>query len=301
VTAGSATERRGRCGWLAAVVLALAGGWVHPNAAQERAPGVQRSRYVLAVDPTRVRAVGWTEPEADDAAAVASAAAVVRRRLESMERSFQLDVDAKALRLELAMPSIAARDRSLFTEMLESLGVGEFLIIAQETSLAGLDLDLTLEKVKLDAWRLQNPTRPLAAFDALAPGAGPPLRLQWLETQFGDRRGPPIPVLLPERPEEHFGAATFRHTSVTKDTFGYPALAVEFADERADDLGSFTEARVNQQLGIVFEGRVRAAPTLNGKLTDRAIIEGRFEEDEVQELAEALVKLEGPLKVLEVR
>ena len=77
----------------------------HAAVAQEarRSPGVARVAYVLEVDAARVRAVAWTAADANDAQAVEAAAAVVRRRLDAMERAVVVTTDPEARRIEVAI------------------------------------------------------------------------------------------------------------------------------------------------------------------------------------------------------
>lgn len=276
----------------------------HAAVAQEarRSPGVARVAYVLEVDAARVRAVAWTAADANDAQAVEAAAAVVRRRLDAMERAVVVTTDPEARRIEVAMPQVQPRDRELFEEMLEGLGLCEFLVVADVTGVPGLALEVALEQGKLEAWRETNSPAPLAAFNALAAAdGGPDARLAWVETLFGTELGKPLPLLLPASPEDHVGALSFERVFATVDAFGYPALGFELTASRAQDFERFTEAHVDQRLAIVVEGRVRSAPLLHTKLVNGGIIEGRFNAEDVERLVSGLRKPVGPLRVVEVR
>ena len=60
-------------------------------------------------------------------------------------------------------------------------------------------------------------------------------------------------------------------------------------------------APCSPRLGIVVGGKIRSAPTLHSKLIGRGRIEGRFTDEEAAAIAKTLMKLQGPLRVVEVR
>lgn len=267
----------------------------------KHSPGVASVTYEIEVDVARARAVGWAASDASDAEAVEGALRVVKRRLDAMEREVALRSDPEHKKLELRMPQLQSRERTLFAEMLESLGLCEFLFEANDANVADLDLMLVFEQTKLLVWREANPSAPLNAFHALDKSTGPHRRLLWLEPRFGETLGPPMPLLLPDRPEDHLGAASLARAYLSGDSFGYPAVGIEITAARADDFERLTGERVGQRMGIVLQGRVRSAPTLNSKLQSHAIIEGRFEEEELNLLIAELRARRSPLKVLCIR
>jgi preprotein translocase subunit SecD len=276
-------------------LLAASGG-----APQERAPGVKRLVFVLEVDADRAREVGWTG--ASRAEVLELVAKLVERRFVAMERAARVEVWRDAQRIEVSLPSIDPRDRELFEQMLRSIGLCELFIVVDGDSTRGLDIDLEAERAKLEAWRKANQDQPIAAFQGLYPEQqGPHARLAWFETSFGEKPGPPLPVLLPDKPEDHIGAASFSRVETALDPFGYPSIAFELSSSRATDFARITEAHLNQRLGILVEGRIRSAPPLNSKLTGRGVIEGPFTDEEATGIAETLTKLQGPLRVVEIR
>lgn len=273
-------------------LLAASGG-----AQEERAPGVKRLGFVLEVDYDRAREVGWTCTS--NAEILELAAKIVERRFVAMERAARVEVSRDAQRIEISLPSIDPRDRELFEGMLRSIGLCELLPVVESDSTLGIDLEA--ERSKLESWRKANPDEPIAAFQALYPEQqGPQARLAWFETSFGNS-GPPLAVLLPDKPEDHVGAASFASTGMAHDDFGYPAIAFELSSSRAGDFARVTEAHLNQRLGIVVGGKIRSAPTLHSKLIGRGRIEGRFTDEEAAAIAKTLMKLQGPLRVVEVR
>lgn len=267
----------------------------------KRSPGVASVTYEIEVDVARARAVGWAASDASDAEAVEGALRVVKRRLDAMEREVALQSDPEHKKLELRMPQLQSRERELFSDMLESLGLCEFLFVADETNLAELDVDLDLERAQYMLWREKNPDAPLVDFHARAEFPAPSPRLVWTDVDFAGETGLPLPLLLPEGPEDHIGAASIERAFFSSDAFGYPAVGIEFTRVRAPDFERVTESHQKQRMAIVVEGKVRACPTLNGKLVGSAIIEGRFKDEDVKRLLTELRKRHGPLKVLGIR
>lgn len=270
------------------------------SAPQERVPGVKRLVFVLEVDHDRARETGWSGATREEV--LEFAAKIVERRFVAMERAARVEVWRDAQRIEVSLPSIDPRDRELFEEMLRSIGVCELFFIADEAVLSALGIDLDTERKRLETWRQANPSRSIEAFHALYPEQqGPPSRLLWAETLFDGRSGPPVCLLLPDRPEDALGAASFETCSLALDPFGYPAIAFDVRESRKEDLARFTEAHRGQRLGIVLAGKVRSAPTLKTKLVGGGLIEGRFGQEECERIAAALTKREGPLRVVEIR
>ena len=287
----------GSCGLVLAAAGVFSGGCETSN--QDRSPGVRRAVYVLDVDLTRARAIGWAPEDASDAQVVECAAGIVQRRLAAMERSVSLEPDLEQHRIELAMPQIQPRDRELFEDMLKSLGSCEFLFLADEELTKAFDIDLGVEHKKLEVWREMNPDLSLELFNTLDPAQGPHRHILWVETDFGGTAGPPQALLLPDKPEDHFGAGSFARSYVTQDGFGYAGIGFELRSSRVDDFARVTEAHLHRRLGFVLDGRLRSAPTLQTKLLGGGIIEGRFKSQEISRMTESITK--GPLRVVETR
>ena len=286
--------------FLCSLALIAAGVVASDCAAQDgqRARGVRSVTYVLEVDVARAAALGWVAKDASDAQAVESTASLVRRRFEAMERAPRIQTEPATSRIELTMPQIQPRERELFGEMLQSVGVCEFLFFAEGEKDA---IDLAREQEKLDTWRQANPSQPLALFHTLAAPEGPHRRLLWSETLYGGTAGRPEALLLPDRPEACFGAAGFARVYANLDDYGYAALGFETSDARSSDLEVLTASNQRRRLGIVIEDRVRSAPTLSVKLIGGGVIEGRFTVEETTHLVASIRKPAGPLKLLEIR
>ena len=67
--------------------------------------------------------------------------------------------------------------------------------------------------------------------------------------------------------------------------------------------GPFTEQNIGKQLGIVLEHKLETAPTINGRIDDTGVIEGRFGEQEANDLGLVLRSgaLPASIKYLEER
>jgi preprotein translocase subunit SecD len=265
-----------------------------------RKPGVRSLAFVLEVQLERAREVGWGAAESDEARVLRTAAGLVRRRLQAMDRSFRLEL--KEGRIELSMPSIDRRDRELLPRMLRSMGVLEFLFVAEEESSAGRGIDLEAERERLRAWRESNPERALAEFNALEPGEGGPGKgLQWCEPdQSLSQKDSDTLLLLPRRLEDQIGAASLRRVYST-EAFGEPAIGVDFEDARIIDLKRVTAAHVGHCMAIVLGDRLLSTPHLNSKLTGSVVFQRFSTQADAARWLEPLRELDGPLRVVEIR
>jgi len=268
----------------------------------EPTPGAEEVTFVLEVDRARVRELGWSREGASDAQVVEAAAGMVNRRCRALGRAARLHLESESGRIEVVLPALDSRERELFEGMLRDLGLCEFFFVAEEASLVGLDIDLAVEQQKLELWHGANPELPLAAFDALGPDQqGPHPRLAWLRSRFGDTLGPEVPILLPARLDDHLGASTFARVNPAQDEFGYPSLWCEVLSSRWSDLTRITGEHVGQRMAVVIGDQLRSAPTLDWKWIGGGSIEGHFSDEELMRLAESFRKLEGPLRIAEIR
>jgi hypothetical protein len=179
--------------------------------------------------------------------------------------------------------------------------VCEFLFVLHDALATELGIDLSAEQCRFETWREAHPGQPLAAFHALDVAEGPHERLLWLETRFADAPGPPMPLLLPADPADFVGAASFARVYASMDEYGYPGIAVELSDSRTPDFERITGENQLERLGFVIEGKVRSAPVLAARLSQNALIQGRFSGEEMGPLCEAIAEHRGPLRVLDVR
>jgi RNA polymerase sigma factor (sigma-70 family) len=276
-----------------------------PAVTEATAERADELRLVLEVDQERARALHWARDGAGDAQRVEAAARVVARRARALSGAVRVRTLAESSRIEVVLPASDPRERELWTELLRNLGVFELLIVADATSLAGLDIDLAAEQQKHERWRAANPELPASEFEALEPSElGPHPRLTWVRSRFGDVSGGSVsgaelPLLLPGRIEDHLGAASFVRVGPQPDEFGYPAIWCEVSGTRWGDLARITEAHLGQRLAVVVGDELRSAPTLNAKWVGGGFLEGRFRDEEVVSLARSFRMLEGPLRVVE--
>lgn len=278
----------------AVCTAALVGSWAEPD---ERSPDVESAVYFVEVDRARAQAAGWTEGDASDAEVVASVVGIVKRRIDAMEREVAIEPEPGTLRMRVSLSAVEPRDRDLLAEMLSSLGMCEFLFVLDESLAKELGIDFAEEQRKLATWRESHPSQPLAAFHALDGARGAHPRVLWVDARFGDDAGVPHPLLLPDRPQDFIGAASFARASPTKDSYGYPAIDIQLSDSRAVDFERITRENTLRRLGMMVDGKLRSAPVLAATLSDNVSIEGRFSSEETARLSEAIGMQQGPLAV----
>ncbi len=75
------------------------------------------------------------------------------------------------------------------------------------------------------------------------------------------------------------------------------------SQEAAQRFGPFTEANLHRQLAIVLEHKIESAPSINGRIDDRGMIEGNFSQETAHDLALVLRAgaLPASIKYLEQR
>ncbi len=75
-------------------------------------------------------------------------------------------------------------------------------------------------------------------------------------------------------------------------------ISLSFNAAGAQRFGEITKAYVNRQLGIVLDGQLYCAPTINTPIPDgRAVITGRFSNDEAKNISDALTSGSLPVGV----
>ena len=80
-------------------------------------------------------------------------------------------------------------------------------------------------------------------------------------------------------------------------------ILLTFSPEHGAILSAYTAANIGTTMGILIDGRVMSAPTIQMQLGEQAIISGNFSEAEARELAAVIGggALPFPLTVSEVR
>jgi preprotein translocase subunit SecD len=95
------------------------------------------------------------------------------------------------------------------------------------------------------------------------------------------------------------GASPQRSTK----NLGFFDVTFQLTTEAGRRFGTFTEQNIGKNLAIVLEHRVQTAPVINGRIEDSGVIEGRFGQQEANDLALVLRAgaLPAPIKYLEER
>src|SRR5690606_38710628 len=80
-------------------------------------------------------------------------------------------------------------------------------------------------------------------------------------------------------------------------------ILLTFSPEHGAILSEYTAANVGTTMGILIDGRVLSAPTIQAQIGEQALISGNFTESEARELAAVIGGgiLPFPLTVSEVR
>lgn len=79
-----------------------------------------------------------------------------------------------------------------------------------------------------------------------------------------------------------------RSASPGSGQFNQPIVHFSLTPDGARMFGDATGANVGRGLAIVLDGKVMSAPSINSRITDSGIIEGRFTQQEVQDLVTVL-------------
>jgi preprotein translocase subunit SecD len=95
-------------------------------------------------------------------------------------------------------------------------------------------------------------------------------------------------------------------TATTSPSSNYPGqYQVDFvlSQSAASRFGPFTRSNINRRMAIVLDRKVQTAPTINGEINDRGMIEGNFTEETAKDLALVLRAgaLPASIKYLEER
>jgi preprotein translocase subunit SecD len=95
-------------------------------------------------------------------------------------------------------------------------------------------------------------------------------------------------------------------TATTSPSSNFPGqYQVDFvlSQAAASRFGPFTRANINRRMAIVLDRKVQTAPTINGEINDRGMIEGSFTEETAKDLALVLRAgaLPASIKYLEER
>ncbi len=84
----------------------------------------------------------------------------------------------------------------------------------------------------------------------------------------------------------------------TKDEFGQRKIALRFNQQGAEEFARVTSDNVGRELAIVLDGKLYCAPSIRQAITGgNAEISGRFSEDEIKSIADALVSGSFPFQI----
>ncbi|MCI0490062.1 MAG: hypothetical protein L0229_26005 [Blastocatellia bacterium] len=62
-------------------------------------------------------------------------------------------------------------------------------------------------------------------------------------------------------------------------------IQIEFTEEGARRMEKITEENIGKQIAILFDGQVISAPSVQSKISDKAVITGNFTKEEAEGLA----------------
>ncbi|MFT5290491.1 MAG: SecD/SecF fusion protein [Planctomycetota bacterium] len=185
-------------------------------------------------------------------------------------------------------------------EAITSLGELSFQIQAMDQDFT--DLDLTAEREKLRSWVTANEGDTMSSFNKITTAdGGPHPGIEWYPNSFSgneaftamsteERINSAMPVLRPTGEDDTLRGEHLDRVYPSSDQYGYPAVGFIFkaVGGKDDDFTNFTESNVERNMAIVLNGEVYTAPTINGTLYGGGIIQGRFSDEEMQNLVNVL-------------
>jgi preprotein translocase subunit SecD len=238
------------------------------------APG-EASGYILTLSPTRI-------------------AAIQQQTMDQAEETIRRRIDA----LGLTEPLVAPYGRGDNEIIVELPGEGD-PNRAKSVIQAGGQLELHLV---LDSTAYNSEAAALAAHGGVLPpnaqivqgkssasGASQSAGESWY---IIDR----VPIVTGR---DLRSATPIRSTK----NIGFYDVDFTLSTEAGRRFGPFTEQNIGKQLGIVLEHKLETAPVINGRIEDTGVIEGRFGEQEANDLALVLKSgaLPASIKYLEER
>lgn len=79
-----------------------------------------------------------------------------------------------------------------------------------------------------------------------------------------------------------------RNAQPSRDQFNKPSVAFTLSTDGARRFGEFTEANIGRPLAVVLDDRIRTVATINSRISDSGVIEGRFTQQYANDLAMVL-------------
>jgi preprotein translocase subunit SecD len=126
---------------------------------------------------------------------------------------------------------------------------------------------------------------PSSAKEDLAPGGQAPQGMEVLPGTSATPGSAGATVYYMVRKVSAVTGRDLRNARPTLDENNLPAVSFTLNQEGARKFGSATSANIGRQLGIVLDGRVFSAPTIESRITDQGRITGSFTQQEAQDLS----------------
>lgn len=126
---------------------------------------------------------------------------------------------------------------------------------------------------------------PASAKEDLIPGGQPPQGMEVLPGTSSAPGSAGTTVYYLVRKVSAVTGRDLRNARPTLDENNLPAVSFTLNQEGARKFGSATSANIGRQLGIVLDGRVFSAPTIESRITDQGRITGSFTQQEAQDLS----------------
>lgn len=232
-----------------------------------------------------------------------------RRRLDSFGVKELSVVSSGTEDIMIELPGITMEESLAYEQVIQRLGTLSFHLVAANAINDNLDVAAERTKVKTawDAFLAANPGASPKSFDAskfdVKGVSGRTYRwFPYSEQALAEGKATldlPLEMLeIDPDPTQKFEGDAISGTFQDLDSSGRPGLGFSIRADRAKDFGRFTGDHLGRRMAIVLDGKIHSAPNLNGKITDRGIIEGGatgFKTEELQALL-AVFK-SGSLKV----
>ncbi len=235
-------------------------------------------------------------PQTGGTIAIGSEHMKYERRQNNLLLDVKRGVDGTTARSHKANDVVELKDDDPIRSLIENPGSMKMYIDAEPGDFPP-GTDMTTEATAAQAWREANPGVPIATYNQqLAQRSG----LEKLRV-FPRRRinrkgetveGPEQLVLVWDQDEKWtFRGEDLKNINKTKDSLGYPAVALSMKTSKEFDFGDFTGTNKGKQMAIVLNDVVITDPNIKDRLPANFIIEGGgqgFTDAEVDEMVRVL-------------
>jgi hypothetical protein len=267
------------------------------------------SRSAAAIEPSGYELV-YRKPSGEPftSAEVEQITAVLRKRMQSVHPDWNLSATAEpGNALHVALPD--APSSSAVEALRPSFEVVGQLAFEGIANASTPGWNEPAERERLRAWWNDQTAPDLERFNQLSRDAGGPLAsISWralrmtgsTPEQYELLRSflPCVQagILYPDR-DWVFGSQDLSKVFRSIDSSGFPAVGFEMRADRRKAFGDFTEAFVDHQIAVVLDGHVVSAPMVRERLSGSSIIQGRFQEAEVDAWVTALKSEPLPVRL----